>query len=196
MGASGLLDVGRRVEKAVVESLLTWNDLTDLLSNPTAVGRKGQASARAVFPHAWVQGYNFAEYGLHTGNYLGGIRLGGVTYKDEDPDEDVVKSLQGAFLSWAQQSGLLTILNNTASAQAAGSEVWFFAVELDLQGQGQGAGGGQGGGGGRGRGGGFALGPGGNCVCPSCGAQAAHQRGTPCYQSKCPKCGAQMTRPR
>ncbi len=50
--------------------------------------------------------------------------------------------------------------------------------------------------GGRGRQGGFAMGPGGNCVCPNCGATALHQRGVPCYKQKCPNCGAAMTRPR
>ena len=48
--------------------------------------------------------------------------------------------------------------------------------------------------GGRGRMGGFALGPGGDCVCTSCGHAAPHQRGVPCYQMKCPKCGSPMTR--
>ena len=58
-------------------------------------------------------------------------------------------------------------------------------------------GGGRGaGGGGRGRGGGFAMGPGGNCVCPNCGREAPHVRGTPCYRRKCPECGAAMTRKR
>lgn len=50
--------------------------------------------------------------------------------------------------------------------------------------------------GGGGRGGGFAMGPGGNCVCPSCGNTAPHQRGVPCYKQKCPACGAAMTRSR
>ena len=60
-----------------------------------------------------------------------------------------------------------------------------------------GAGGGAGRGGGRGRQpDGFGLGPGGDCVCPACGAKAAHMRGTPCYQQKCPKCGGPMTRER
>jgi len=47
---------------------------------------------------------------------------------------------------------------------------------------------------GRGRGGGFAQGPGGECLCPSCGYKEAHERGVPCYSKKCPKCGASMTR--
>lgn len=63
-------------------------------------------------------------------------------------------------------------------------------------GGGRGTGTGRGGGGGGGRGGGFALGPGGNCICPSCGTTAAHTRGVPCSQTKCPRCGAMMTRQR
>ena len=62
------------------------------------------------------------------------------------------------------------------------------------RGRGRGVGAGQGQG--RGRMGGFAMGPGGNCVCPSCGHTAAHQVGVPCNQIKCPKCGQLMTRPR
>ena len=61
-------------------------------------------------------------------------------------------------------------------------------------GPGTGGGRGFGGGGGRGRMGGFSAGPGGNCVCPSCGKTAAHPRGVPCTQMKCPGCGATMTR--
>ena len=50
-------------------------------------------------------------------------------------------------------------------------------------------------GGGRGRiQGGYGLGPGGTCVCPSCGAIVPHNRGTPCFQQKCPKCGSQLGR--
>jgi len=52
----------------------------------------------------------------------------------------------------------------------------------------------RGGGRGRGRMGGTALGPGGNCVCPSCGETASHGVGQPCYQMTCPKCGTAMTR--
>lgn len=57
--------------------------------------------------------------------------------------------------------------------------------------------GGRRGGGGRGRGrmgGRLAAGPGGSCVCPSCGYRATHIVGTPCYQQPCPKCGSRMTR--
>jgi len=38
------------------------------------------------------------------------------------------------------------------------------------------------------------AGPGGNCVCPSCGAKAAHGVGVPCYSLDCPKCGTKMVR--
>ncbi len=66
------------------------------------------------------------------------------------------------------------------------------------RGQGPGTGRGMGRGearpGGRGREGGFGTGPGGNCVCPNCGAQAVHELGVPCYEQKCPKCGTVMTR--
>ncbi len=52
------------------------------------------------------------------------------------------------------------------------------------------------GGAGRGRMGGTrpGAGPGGGCVCPSCGTRAPHQVGTPCYNMSCPKCGAKMLR--
>jgi len=49
---------------------------------------------------------------------------------------------------------------------------------------------------GRGRMGGFGLGPGGNCICPACGATTPHQRGVPCFTIDCPKCGTKMTRAR
>jgi len=38
------------------------------------------------------------------------------------------------------------------------------------------------------------AGPGGECVCPSCGTTASHQAGVPCYQIGCPKCGTSMVR--
>lgn len=46
------------------------------------------------------------------------------------------------------------------------------------------------------RGGGFALGPGGNCVCPKCGYSEVHARGQPCFEKTCPKCSTRMTRSR
>ena len=46
----------------------------------------------------------------------------------------------------------------------------------------------------RGRMGGRGLGPGGTCVCPSCGATVPHEREVPCYELTCPKCGTKMIR--
>ena len=59
-----------------------------------------------------------------------------------------------------------------------------------------GAGSGKGGGmgGGRRMGGGSGKGPGGFCVCPSCGKKIPHERGVPCFQLKCPDCGTAMVR--
>ena len=42
--------------------------------------------------------------------------------------------------------------------------------------------------------GGTGQGPGGQCVCPKCGAKATHRTGQPCYELTCPKCGSKMTR--
>ncbi len=36
------------------------------------------------------------------------------------------------------------------------------------------------------------TGPGGDCICPSCGTRVPHQRGTPCYSLDCPKCKVKM----
>jgi len=38
------------------------------------------------------------------------------------------------------------------------------------------------------------AGPTGECVCPSCGTNVPHKRGTPCYTVTCPKCGVKMIR--
>ena len=59
---------------------------------------------------------------------------------------------------------------------------------------GGGPGTGRGGGRGRMRGTKSGAGPGGECVCPSCGTSATHQVGLPCYQIECPKYGASMER--
>ena len=39
-----------------------------------------------------------------------------------------------------------------------------------------------------------AAGPGGYCVCPSCGHRVPHVLGEPCYDRKCPECGTPMMR--
>jgi hypothetical protein len=61
-------------------------------------------------------------------------------------------------------------------------------------GSGRGAGRGRGQGRGRMSGNRAGSGPGGFCVCPSCGERVAHKMGVPCYQMTCPKCGAKLMR--
>ena len=63
-------------------------------------------------------------------------------------------------------------------------------------GQGPGTGRGMGQGGGRGRmdGNRPGAGPGGECICPKCGAKASHRQGVPCYSMNCPSCGTKMLR--
>ncbi|TSA25800.1 hypothetical protein D4R71_04800 [bacterium] len=61
------------------------------------------------------------------------------------------------------------------------------------RGNGQGRGMGREQGQGRGQGGNFA-GPGGYCVCPSCGYKEVHVQGVTCMNKTCPKCGAKMAR--
>ena len=66
---------------------------------------------------------------------------------------------------------------------------------VQSRGRGLGSGRGQGlGVGGRGRMGGVSAGPGGECICPSCGYREPQVRGSPCMNKKCPKCGKKMTR--
>ena len=132
--SSGLLDIERRVVSAAIESLLTWAPLTDLVSD--RIVRRKDASTMKAFPAVYVECYNMSEWGLHTGNHLGGLRLGGMSYKDDDPDQDQVYQILGAFRSWLFQNGIVTILNNTLSARTAGSEVWFFECTQDMHGQG------------------------------------------------------------
>ena len=54
--------------------------------------------------------------------------------------------------------------------------------------------GGRGMGSGRGTGIMRSAGPGGNCVCPSCGTTVQHQAGVPCNKLKCQKCGINMVK--
>lgn len=38
------------------------------------------------------------------------------------------------------------------------------------------------------------MGPGGACVCPSCGFEEPHQQGVPCTRRRCPQCGQALIR--
>ncbi len=102
---------------------------------------------------------------------------------------------------------LMAYLNGEAVNQAfamPGCQRWRPREGENVMARGAGMGAGRGGGGcGQGRGLGrragrtgspTAGGPGGSCVCPSCGEKAPHLAGQPCLQVLCPKCGTPMTR--
>lgn len=136
-GGSGILDIERRVENAVIERLRGFTDVINLLkSGAASVMKKKDASVTAEYPSVYVEAYNFAEYGRHTGNYMGGIRFGAVTYRADDLNREIAKSILGGFRSFLQQVDLVSLLNGTVSAQTFGSLVWFFSVELDMFGSG------------------------------------------------------------
>lgn len=44
------------------------------------------------------------------------------------------------------------------------------------------------------QGGATGRGPGGTCVCPSCGHEEPHRQGTPCTRIRCQQCGAALVR--
>lgn len=44
------------------------------------------------------------------------------------------------------------------------------------------------------RGSGQAAGPGGECVCPTCGHREPHVAGQPCTEKKCPQCSTALVR--
>jgi hypothetical protein len=48
--------------------------------------------------------------------------------------------------------------------------------------------------GGRMRGNRAGSGPGGYCICPSCGERTSHKQGIPCFNTTCPKCGTRMVK--
>lgn len=135
-GGSGILDVERRVELAVLERVRGFTEILDLVKDkaPTSIVHGNDASKPAVFPTCYVEAFNFAEFGRHTGNYMGGVRLGGMTFKDDDQGSLVSRAFLGAFKSWAQQVDLVSLLNGTTSANAFASRVWFFASELNING--------------------------------------------------------------
>lgn len=61
------------------------------------------------------------------------------------------------------------------------------------KGQGPGIGRQMGRGEGRGRGESFRTGPGGYCICLSCGKRVLNKPEMPCFMIRCPRCGFPMT---
>jgi len=122
-------DIEKRVELVATESLAGYKAISDLVTTAGVVRRRGDAYG--IFPSIYVEGYNFMEFGLHTGNYRGGLRIGCMSYVDDDLDADQAKAVLGAVRQWAQQVDLVDLLNKTDAARAAISEAWFFAAQID-----------------------------------------------------------------
>jgi len=141
MIGSGILDVEARVEGAALELAKAYTDLIGLLENGAAsVVIRRNGAVKASYPSVYVEAYNLAEYGGRTGNYIGGIRFGAVTYKDDDKSRAAMKQIVGGLRGLIAQGNIddnfadsfKDQLNSTVSAQASGSEVWFFTAQPDL----------------------------------------------------------------
>lgn len=129
---SGILDIERRIESAALENLQEFEALTNLLAEgSTSVIRRRDASLTANYPCAYAEAYNMVEFGLHTGAYMGGLRLGGLTYKENDKSREIAKQITGAFRAWSQQTQLVTFVNGTTSAHTSGQYITFWAIEME-----------------------------------------------------------------
>ena len=117
--SSGLLDIERRVEDAALELLNSFVDLTGITGFKRVIRRR-DARYAAGYPCLWIECYNMAEYGLHTGCYLGGLRFGSISHAQDDLSRDIAKQIMGAVRMFCQQEDLETQFNNTAAAQAVG----------------------------------------------------------------------------
>lgn len=126
--SSGLLDVERRIEAAALELLNSWTPLTPLVKQ---IIRRRDASIAADYPCAYVEAYNMVEYSMRTGNYLGGLRLGAMTYQVNDRSSEVVKQIIGALRMWMMQEDLAIQFTATTSAQTFGSYLTVIAFEQD-----------------------------------------------------------------
>ena len=127
---SGLLDIENRVDLAVQESLKDWESLTALI--PAAnVLLKAEADKGEKYPALYVEAFDLAEFGRRTGWYLGGLRMGGISFQDDDRNRSVCKKIQGAAHMWVQQENVVELLNATASAQTFGNHVTFEDVVDD-----------------------------------------------------------------
>lgn len=126
------LDVEKRVEAAAVELLQAFDLLIDAVGyEPLNIRRRGDTSREAQLPRVWVQAIGFAEFGRHTGQYLGALQMGSMNYRADDPEGTVLDNIIGALRGWAQQTDLVTQLNATFVAQASETEltVNYFALE-------------------------------------------------------------------
>lgn len=124
------LDVEVRVEAACKELLAKNADLSALVGGRILTAR--DATQTADYPSCYVEAYNVAESFLHTGVYQGGLRLGAVSYADDDKDRSVCKAILGHLREFFQDKDLVARLNNTTAAKTTATACWFHAVQIDM----------------------------------------------------------------
>jgi len=125
------LDVETRVESAVGELLNAMSELNTELGGAGKIFVAYAGDHTTQYPCAYYKAEAFGEFTVRTGWYMGNIRLGSCTYKEDDKDTAKVKKVLGWLRGWAQQCDLATQITNSTSAQTAGSELTCEDVMVD-----------------------------------------------------------------
>lgn len=126
------IDIERRVEAAALELLKAFTPLVSSVGATARIHVRRDAASGADYPCATVQAIGFAEFvDVQTGWYRGGLQVAAMTYRADDKDQKVAKGILGVLRAWAQRTDLVSQLNATTSAQAAGCELDVRDIRLD-----------------------------------------------------------------
>lgn len=125
-----ILDVQRRLEAAFAEVLRADADVAAIASDRIWVF--GDATHKSAFPCVLLNTVSHIPAGkAETGWYDFRIQLLGSTFRADDRNKSVMRSLVGALWAVAQRTTLRSDLNYTASATAEASALTVADVRID-----------------------------------------------------------------